>query len=136
MAKLCMLIQIPGIRPDEARVLHDAQLRSPGQVAAADEDHVACQRGRRFEARLVYIHEGWETNGKRREIEQPLYLSSVDEDTETLWEKVWEFTGGKLRQFTSSTSFSLFGFKVALRRGVAIRSASTRHHRVCLYPAL
>jgi hypothetical protein len=32
----------------------------------ADEDHVACQRGRRFEARLVYIHEGWETNGKRR----------------------------------------------------------------------
>ena len=56
----------------------------------ADEDHVACQRGRRFEARLVYIHEGWETNGKRREIEQPLYLSSVDEDTETLWEKVWE----------------------------------------------
>jgi hypothetical protein len=51
---------------------------------------VACQRGRRFEARLVYIHEGWETNGKRREIEQPLYLSSVDEDTETLWEKVWE----------------------------------------------
>lgn len=32
----------------------------------ADKDHVACQDGRSFEARLVYIHEGWEANGKRR----------------------------------------------------------------------
>lgn len=56
----------------------------------ADEDHVACQHGRSFEARLVYIHEGWKANGKRRELKQPLYQSSVDEDADTFWERVWE----------------------------------------------
>ena len=56
----------------------------------ADEDHVACQHGRSFEARLVYIHEGWEANGKRRKLEQPLYQSSVDEDVHDFWERVWE----------------------------------------------
>lgn len=56
----------------------------------ADEDHVACQDGRSFEARLVYIHEGWEANGKRRKLEQPLYQSSVDEDVHVFWEIVWE----------------------------------------------
>ena len=56
----------------------------------ADEDHVASQHGRRFEVRLVYIHEGWETNGKRRELKQPLYQSSVDEDVDAFWERVWE----------------------------------------------
>jgi hypothetical protein len=56
----------------------------------ADEDHVACQHGRSFEARLVYIHEGWEANGKRRKLEQPLYQSSVDEDVHDFWERVWD----------------------------------------------
>ncbi|KAK9835774.1 hypothetical protein WJX74_007629 [Apatococcus lobatus] len=40
---LIELSQVPGIRPDEARILHDAHLRSPGQLAAADEEHVAEQ---------------------------------------------------------------------------------------------
>lgn len=56
----------------------------------ADEDHVACQHGRSFEARLVYIHEGWDSSGKRRKLEQPIYQSSVDEDIHTFWERVWE----------------------------------------------
>ncbi|BAF60426.1 Uncharacterized protein PTH_2245 [Pelotomaculum thermopropionicum SI] len=56
----------------------------------ADEDHVACQRGRGFEVRLVYIHEGWSSNGKRRKLERPIYQSSVDEDISTFWERVWE----------------------------------------------
>lgn len=56
----------------------------------ADEDHVANQKGRSFEARLVYIHEGWETEGKRRKLKQPLYQSSVDEDVHNFWERVWE----------------------------------------------
>jgi len=55
----------------------------------ADEDHVASQRGQRIEARLVYIHEGW-AGDKRRKIKKPFYLSSVDEDTDTFWERVWE----------------------------------------------
>jgi hypothetical protein len=58
----------------------------------ADEDHVACQHGRSFEARLVYIHEGWEANGKRRKLERPLYQSSIDEDVSDFWERVWEET--------------------------------------------
>jgi len=56
----------------------------------ADEDHVANQHGRSFEARLVYIHEGWETKGKRRKLKRPLYQSSVDEDVHVFWERVWE----------------------------------------------
>lgn len=56
----------------------------------ADEDHVACQRGRSFEARLVYIHEGWDSSGKCRKLEEPIYQSSVDEDINTFWERVWE----------------------------------------------
>jgi len=55
----------------------------------ADEDHVASQHGRRMEARLVYIHEGW-VGRERRELINPLYLSSVDEDAEAFWERVWE----------------------------------------------
>lgn len=58
----------------------------------ADEDHVACQHGGNFETRLVYIHEGWEANGKRRKLKQPLYQSSVDEDVSDFWERVWEET--------------------------------------------
>lgn len=34
---------MPGIRPSEARILHDAHLRSPDQLAAADEEQVAEQ---------------------------------------------------------------------------------------------
>jgi len=56
----------------------------------ADEDHVACQHGRSFEARLVYIHEGWDASGKRRKVERPIYQSSVDEEIHTFWERVWE----------------------------------------------
>ncbi|MDR9786677.1 MAG: ISLre2 family transposase [Peptococcaceae bacterium MAG4] len=56
----------------------------------ADEDHVACQNGRSFEVRLVYIHEGWEADGKRRKLAQPLYQSCVDEEAHIFWERVWE----------------------------------------------
>jgi len=55
----------------------------------ADEDHVASQTGPSIEARLVYIHEGW-AETKRRELQNPLYLSSVDEDSYSFWERVWE----------------------------------------------
>lgn len=55
----------------------------------ADEDHVASQTGPSIEARLVYIHEGW-AETKRRELRNPLYLSSVDEDSYSFWERVWE----------------------------------------------
>jgi hypothetical protein len=62
----------------------------PTLYIEADEDHVACQHGRSFEARLVYIHEGWEANGKGRKLEQPLYQSSVAEDVHAFWERVWQ----------------------------------------------
>ena len=50
----------------------------------ADEDHVASQTGKNIEARLVYIHEGWAAT-KRRELQNPLYLSSVDEESPVFW---------------------------------------------------
>ncbi|WP_425057888.1 ISLre2 family transposase ISAmde2 [Sporomusa carbonis] len=56
----------------------------------ADEDHVASQHGRAMEVRLVYIHEGWQQEEKRRSLINPIYLSSVDEDADTFWERVWE----------------------------------------------
>lgn len=56
----------------------------------ADEDHVANQHGRAMEARLVYIHEGWQEQGGRRALLKPLYLSSVDEDTYGFWERIWD----------------------------------------------
>ena len=55
----------------------------------ADEDHVASQTGTNIEARLVYIHEGWAAT-KRRELQNPFYMSSVDEDSYTFWERVWD----------------------------------------------
>lgn len=55
----------------------------------ADEDHVASQTGTNIEARLVYIHEGWEAT-KRRGLRNPFYLSSVDEDSHAFWERVWD----------------------------------------------
>jgi len=55
----------------------------------ADEDHVASQTGTDIEARLVYIHEGWAAT-KRRELRNPFYLSSVDEDAHAFWERVWD----------------------------------------------
>lgn len=74
----------------------------------ADEDHVASQKGRSFEARLVYIHEGWEANGKRRKLEQPLYQSSVDEDIHIFWERVWE-EADKLYDLESVEKIYLLG---------------------------
>jgi hypothetical protein len=57
----------------------------------ADEDHVANQHGRAMEARLVYIHEGWQEQDSRgRVLVNPLYLSSVDEDAYDFWERIWD----------------------------------------------
>ena len=55
----------------------------------ADEDDVANQHGRAMEVRLVYIHEGWQEQGGRRVLVNPLYLSSVDEDAYDFWERIW-----------------------------------------------
>jgi len=56
----------------------------------ADEDHVANQHGRAMEARLVYIHEGWQDQDGRRALVNQLYLSSVDEDIYEFWERIWD----------------------------------------------
>lgn len=56
----------------------------------ADEDHVANQHGRAMEARLVYVHEGWHDQNGHREIVNPLYQSSVDEDAYEFWERIWD----------------------------------------------
>lgn len=56
----------------------------------ADEDHVASQRGRAMEARLVYVHEGWQEKDGRRALVNPLYISSVAEDAYDFWERVWD----------------------------------------------
>jgi hypothetical protein len=55
----------------------------------ADEDHVAGQNGRNMEARLVYVHEGWQGINRRRLL-NTCYISSVGEDTAEFWERVWE----------------------------------------------
>lgn len=61
----------------------------PTLYIEADEDHVAAQKGKGFEARLVYIHEGWSA-GKRRKLINPEYLSSVGEEVSDFWNRVWE----------------------------------------------
>lgn len=70
-------------KPDERKLVKNLYIE-------ADEDHVASQHGRAMEVRLVYIHEGWRQEEKRHSLINPIYLSSVDEDVETFWERVWE----------------------------------------------
>lgn len=38
----------------------------------------------------MYIHEGWEESSGRRGLKNPVYLSSVAEEAEEFWERVWE----------------------------------------------
>ena len=55
----------------------------------ADEDHVASQKGKGFEAKLVYFHEGW-AGGKRRSLINPVYFSAVETATDEFWNDIWE----------------------------------------------
>lgn len=55
----------------------------------ADEDHVALQDGKRVQVKLIYIHEGLQTPGARRELAHPCYLTwPLDGDNDLLWETV------------------------------------------------
>ena len=58
----------------------EARKQVPVLYIEVDEDHIGSQDGREMEVRLVYIHEGWEENNGRRELKNPVYLSSVAEE--------------------------------------------------------
>lgn len=69
--------------------MQEPQRRVSTLYIEADEDHVAGQNGRNMEARLVYVHEGWQGINRRR-LQSACYISSVGEDTAAFWERVWE----------------------------------------------
>jgi|LSQX01.1.fsa_nt_gb hypothetical protein len=55
----------------------------------ADEDHVPLQDGRNVRKKLVYIHEGARSVGKRRVLVNPRYLTwPLGGSSEALWEEV------------------------------------------------
>lgn len=60
----------------------------------ADEDHVANQdpQGKRWEPRLVYVHEGAMGTGKRRKLKNVRHFGGLyHRDTEALCQKVWDY---------------------------------------------
>ena len=58
----------------------------------ADEDHVSLQDGRNVHKKLVYIHEGVRTEGKRKLLVNPRYLTwPLAGSSEDLWEKVSDY---------------------------------------------
>lgn len=56
----------------------------------ADEDHVALQGGGCATPRIIYIHEGKVTKGKRNSLVEPYYVSCLKAKPETIWEEVYE----------------------------------------------
>ncbi|MCX7709997.1 MAG: ISLre2 family transposase [Clostridia bacterium] len=57
----------------------------------ADEDHIALQSGKSAMPRLVYVHEGIEQQGKRRNLKSPYYLASLRGTPGELWQEVYEY---------------------------------------------
>lgn len=57
----------------------------------ADEDHIALQSGKSAMPRLVYVHEGIEQHGKRRNLKSPYYLAGLKGTPGELWQEVYEF---------------------------------------------
>lgn len=56
----------------------------------ADEDHVALQNGGCATPRIIYIHEGIVTKGKRNSLIEPYYVSCLKAKPEKIWEEVYE----------------------------------------------
>jgi len=56
----------------------------------ADEDHVALQQGGCATPRIIYIHEGITSKGKRNMLLEPYYVSCLRAKPETIWEEVYE----------------------------------------------
>ncbi|MBR7927225.1 UPF0236 family protein [Aerococcaceae bacterium zg-ZUI334] len=57
----------------------------------ADEDHVAYQDGKNREMRLVYIHEGYNSNesgGRRKLAIQRAFTGLYEKKTDELWDNV------------------------------------------------
>lgn len=57
----------------------------------ADEDHIALQSGKSAMPRLIYVHEGMEQQGKRRNLKSPYYLASLKGTSGELWQEVYEY---------------------------------------------
>ena len=56
----------------------------------ADEDHIAMQSGKSAMPRLVYVHEGIDTQN-RRKLKSPYYLASLKDKPGDLWQEVYEY---------------------------------------------
>jgi len=56
----------------------------------ADEDHIAMQSGKSGMPRLVYVHEGIDTQS-RRKLKSPYYLASLKDKPGDLWQEVYEY---------------------------------------------
>ena len=64
----------------------------PNLYVEADEDHVALQKGKLVQVKLVYVHEGREEINGRTILKNPRYLTwPLDGDTDTLWEHIASF---------------------------------------------
>lgn len=57
----------------------------------ADEDHIHLQNGKSAMPRLVYVHEGIVSQGKRQSLINPYYIGGLKGNAGSLWEEVYEY---------------------------------------------
>lgn len=71
----------------------------------ADEDHVANQKGRSMQIKLVYVHEGKEYYGKRAQLVNPHYFSGKYDTVEDLWFDVATYIANNYEEDCLETIF-------------------------------
>lgn len=71
----------------------------------ADEDHVASQKGRSMQIKLVYVHEGKEYTGKRAKLINPYYFSGKYDSVEDLWFDVATYIANNYDESVLETIF-------------------------------
>jgi 6-pyruvoyl-tetrahydropterin synthase len=80
--------------PNDAVKIKEKNRKAKTLYIEADEDHVAKQKGKQVEPKLVYVHEGYEENkgiSDRKKLKNVRYFSGVYSNSDKLWEEVLDY---------------------------------------------
>jgi hypothetical protein len=80
--------------PNDAVKIKEKDKKVNTLYIEADEDHVAKQKGKQVEPKLVYVHEGYEENkgiSDRKKLKNVRYFSGVYSNSDKLWEEVLDY---------------------------------------------
>ncbi len=80
--------------PNDAVKIKEKNKKVKTLYIEADEDHVAKQKGKQVEPKLVYVHEGYEENkgiSDRKKLKNVRYFSGVYSNSDKLWEEVLDY---------------------------------------------